>query len=360
MRNKFVTITLVFAMIASAIPSNAIQAAKKVKLNRTKLVLQVGKTYKLKLKNYKKKVKWSSSKKTVATVSKKGKVKAKKAGTAKVTAKAGKKKYICKVQVQKKRRIDRTCTDWPTPPPTSTPPAVTPTPPTVTPSAIPTPDAPKLTLIYDYSPETPDVYNYNDFKFNSFRIWLCPFTFYGEGYYESKDYRGKKLHYELTIKNSGVRDLPVLDVCFNYTYPTVYPTAYRVYDPVWGSDEIQELEPPEKPNPADYPMIAEDEDGEEYEMTYEEALEYYEEDLEYYNSAKEVFNSGLAQPITKGKTYTYSFDFTIPEDAYNGDYDIDAETHYPIMMYISNLKSACPYKVGDEITILGCKIYEIE
>lgn len=356
MRNRFVTITLVFAMIASAIPSNAIQAAKKVKLNKTKLVLQVGKSYKLKLKNYKKKVKWSSSKKTVATVSKKGNVKAKKAGTAKITAKAGKKKYTCKVQVQKKQRIEKTSTDRPTSSPTPTPPAATPTPPAIT----PTPDVPKRTLIYDYSPETPDVCNYDEFKYNSFRIWLCPFTFYGEGYYETKDYRGKKLHYELTIKNSGARDLPVLDVCFNYTYPTAYPTAYRVYDPVWGNAEIQELEPPVKPNPADYPMTAEDEDGEEYEMTYEEALEYYEDDLEYYNSVKELFNSGLAQPITKGKTYTYSFDFTIPEDAINGNYDIEEETHYPIMMYISNLKSACPYKEGDEITILSCKIYETE
>lgn len=353
MRNRFVTITLVFAMIASAIPSNAIQAAKKVKLNKTKLVLQVGKSYKLKLKNYKKKVKWSSSKKTVATVSKKGKVKAKKAGTAKVTAKAGKKKYTCKVQVQKKQRIEKTSTDRPTSSPTPTPPAVTPTP-----SATPTPHVPKQTLIYDYSPETPDVCNYDEFKYNSFRIWLCPFTFYGEGYYETKDYRGKKLHYELTIKNSGARDLPVLDVCFNYTYPTAYPTAYRVYDPTWGNAD--DLEPPKKPDPQDYPMIEEDEDEGEYEITYEDAMEDYEYYLERYIKERDSFLSGLKQPIKKGETYTYSFDFTIPEYAIDSDYDSENETEYPIMMYIDNMKAYSPYQEGDEITVLSCKIYEIE
>lgn len=75
-------------------------AAKKVKLSKTKLTLNVGKSKTLKLKNYKKKIKWSSNKKKVATVSNKGKVTAKKKGTATITAKAGKKKYKCKVTVK--------------------------------------------------------------------------------------------------------------------------------------------------------------------------------------------------------------------------------------------------------------------
>jgi len=81
-----------------------VNAAKKVKLNKRKLSLYVGKSYTLKLKNNKKKVKWSSSKKKVATVSKKGKVKAKKKGTCRITAKVGKKKYVCKVTVKKKKK----------------------------------------------------------------------------------------------------------------------------------------------------------------------------------------------------------------------------------------------------------------
>jgi len=51
-----------------------------------------------------KKPKWSSSKKSVATVSKKGKVVAKKAGSATITAKIGKKKYKCKVKVSRKKQ----------------------------------------------------------------------------------------------------------------------------------------------------------------------------------------------------------------------------------------------------------------
>lgn len=83
---------------------------KKVALNKTKLTLTVGKSYKLKLKNNKKKIKWSSSKKKVATVSKTGKVKAKKAGTARITAKVGKKKYVCKVTVKNKKKTTKTTT----------------------------------------------------------------------------------------------------------------------------------------------------------------------------------------------------------------------------------------------------------
>ncbi len=79
---------------------------KKVALNKKTLTLGSGKTYKLKLKNIpaKKKVKWSSSKKRVATVSKKGKVTAKKAGTANIYAKVGKKKYACKVTTYDRKK----------------------------------------------------------------------------------------------------------------------------------------------------------------------------------------------------------------------------------------------------------------
>ena len=66
--------------------------------------MTVGKKAKLKVKGTKKKVKWSSSKKKIATVTKKGVVKAKKKGTAKIVAKIGKKKYTCKVVVKAKKK----------------------------------------------------------------------------------------------------------------------------------------------------------------------------------------------------------------------------------------------------------------
>ena len=112
---KAAAVTLSLALAGSMLfvaPEAAAASKKKakVKLNKTRLTLRVGKTYKLKLKNNKKKIKWSSSKKKVATVSKKGKVKAKKAGTARITAKVGKKKYVCKVTVKNKKKTTKTTT----------------------------------------------------------------------------------------------------------------------------------------------------------------------------------------------------------------------------------------------------------
>ena len=86
------------------VPGQQTDAKAKVKLNKKKLVLTVGKKAKLKVKRTKKKVKWSSSKKKIATVTKKGVVKAKKKGTAKIVAKIGKKKYTCKVVVKAKKK----------------------------------------------------------------------------------------------------------------------------------------------------------------------------------------------------------------------------------------------------------------
>lgn len=107
-RMRLVTsIVLTVSMVISGLlvqPQEA--AAASIKLNKKKLTLNVGQSYTLKLKKgtrvYKKgKVKWSSSNKKIASVSKAGKVKAKKAGTAKITAKLSGKKYICKLTVRK-------------------------------------------------------------------------------------------------------------------------------------------------------------------------------------------------------------------------------------------------------------------
>jgi hypothetical protein len=74
--------------------------AASVKLNAKSKTITVKSTYTLKLSKVKaSKVKWSSSDKAVATVSKKGKVTAKKVGTATVTATYKKKNYTCKITV---------------------------------------------------------------------------------------------------------------------------------------------------------------------------------------------------------------------------------------------------------------------
>ena len=75
-------------------------SASAAKLNKKSISLNVGKTYTLKASGTKGKITWTSSKKSVATVSSKGVVKAKKKGTAVITAKYGKKKLTCKVTVK--------------------------------------------------------------------------------------------------------------------------------------------------------------------------------------------------------------------------------------------------------------------
>lgn len=76
------------------------QAASKVKLNKTKTTIYVGSNTTLKLSGTSKKITWSTSKKSVATVNSKGKVTAKKAGKATITAKVSGKKYNCKITVK--------------------------------------------------------------------------------------------------------------------------------------------------------------------------------------------------------------------------------------------------------------------
>ena len=99
---------LALMMIFSVFPATQVNAATKPKLSKTKITMTVGQSKKLKVKGISKKrakrIKWKSSKKKVVTVTKTGKIKARKAGTATITAKVGKKKLKCKVVVKRKRK----------------------------------------------------------------------------------------------------------------------------------------------------------------------------------------------------------------------------------------------------------------
>lgn len=75
------------------------KASSKIKLNRTNVTVYIGDSFTLKLKNSKNNPKWSSSKKSIATVNSNGKITAKKAGVTKIVAKYDKRKYTCKVTV---------------------------------------------------------------------------------------------------------------------------------------------------------------------------------------------------------------------------------------------------------------------
>lgn len=92
---------LTFMLVAILIPSANAYAAAKVSISNKTLKLKKGVTYQMTLKGTKENPVWKSSKKKIATVSKDGKVKAKKAGKTVISAKLGKKIYKCKLQVYK-------------------------------------------------------------------------------------------------------------------------------------------------------------------------------------------------------------------------------------------------------------------
>ena len=97
-------LTLGFSPVTNA------EAKSVPRLNYKKVTLVQGKKKKLKVRNLRRrrKVKWYSTKKSVATVNRKGVVKAKKKGKATIVAKVGKKKYRCKIIVKKKTSKKKT------------------------------------------------------------------------------------------------------------------------------------------------------------------------------------------------------------------------------------------------------------
>lgn len=93
-------LVLAIPVIPSTIMGTVTVEAAVQKINKKKLTMKKGEKKKLKIIGAKKAVKWKSSNKKVASVSKKGMVKAKKKGTAVITAKTGKKRFRCKVKVK--------------------------------------------------------------------------------------------------------------------------------------------------------------------------------------------------------------------------------------------------------------------
>lgn len=168
---KGLAVTMSLALVVSSFSFQPAQAAKKLKLNKTKATIKVGSKVKITVKNAKKKtkVKWKTSKKKVAKITKKkskGKkpyatVKGMKKGTAKITAtyKKGKKnkKLTCKVTVKAKG------TNKPTPSQgsnTPNPPSQKPGGPTAVPTDTPVPTP---TIKPTMQPSTQNYAYFNDY-----------------------------------------------------------------------------------------------------------------------------------------------------------------------------------------------------
>ena len=85
-------------------PQTSQKSTRKIKLNRRKLTLKKGRSFRLKVtltpEDSQDKIIYRTSNKKVATVSKTGKIRAKKKGKARITVISGKKKVICKVTVK--------------------------------------------------------------------------------------------------------------------------------------------------------------------------------------------------------------------------------------------------------------------
>lgn len=114
MRNKrTLSIIMAVALIFSVLQNSPVSA--KIKINAKSRTLTVGQSTTLKVTGTKKKATWSSSNKKVASVTKKGKVMAKKEGKATIKAKVSGKTYNCNIVVVKKNDSKPTQTKEPTP-----------------------------------------------------------------------------------------------------------------------------------------------------------------------------------------------------------------------------------------------------
>lgn len=107
-RRKTGIFLILLALLLLAVP---VQASAKARLSNSSISVLKGRTYTLKVKGTKKKVKWSSANKSVASVNQKGIVTGKKKGKTVITAKVNGKQYRCNVTVKQpvnKIRLNRT------------------------------------------------------------------------------------------------------------------------------------------------------------------------------------------------------------------------------------------------------------
>lgn len=96
---KRLFVVLLSAVIMVTFFAPAAEAAP-IKLNKSKITVSVGETYKLRLSGAKEPPKWKSGNKSIVSVSKNGVVKGKSSGAATVSARVGRKVYKCRVTVE--------------------------------------------------------------------------------------------------------------------------------------------------------------------------------------------------------------------------------------------------------------------
>lgn len=101
-RGKIKEIVAVVLVIMFAVMSVPVQAQAAIRISAKTKTLVVGESFTLKIAGTTSAIKWSTDNKKVASVSKNGKVTAKKQGTATIKAKVSKKTLRCKITVKEK------------------------------------------------------------------------------------------------------------------------------------------------------------------------------------------------------------------------------------------------------------------
>ena len=100
MKKLLYRMLMVFAVAAGIfLIAGETPVSAAAKLNKTEVTIEIGERKKIKVKGTTKTVKWKSSDKSIATVTKRGNVDAKAKGECIITATVGKKKLKCKVTV---------------------------------------------------------------------------------------------------------------------------------------------------------------------------------------------------------------------------------------------------------------------
>lgn len=108
MKKKNYVCTLLLILVLCFMSCATASAAGKVSISKTRLSMYIGETRNLKVRNAKTKVRWSSSNSSVARVTSKGYITARRQGTTVITARVSGRRLRCRVTVKSVMDVSRT------------------------------------------------------------------------------------------------------------------------------------------------------------------------------------------------------------------------------------------------------------
>lgn len=108
-KNKFFMLLLLFVsfLVSSVCNTHYLKAKSSTALNKEKVVIKVGQTTQLKVKDKKSGIEWNSKNKKIATVSENGEIWGHSVGKTTIVAKVDGKTYNCTVRVGKNSKVSK-------------------------------------------------------------------------------------------------------------------------------------------------------------------------------------------------------------------------------------------------------------